>query len=68
MLGYRSYLDYANWYVREANKAKEFKEAKESIRQFRNTYMYVKKYEHEYGAAVLSLCSAVEKVALLVQE
>ena len=57
-------MDYLRWYEKESSSTQNYSEMKELIEQFKNTYIYIKKYEHEYGREVVSLCSKTEQVLI----
>ncbi len=54
---------YAQWFVKEAGKVGPWMEIQTSIKLFKSSYVYIKKYETDYGAAVKALCDCIEKVS-----
>ena len=51
-----------HWYIKEEGIEKEYKALKQNLKSFKTTYMYIKKFEQEYGNELKSLCDRALKV------
>jgi len=55
-------LEYANWYLTETGTQANYKDIHEVIAQFKSSFIYIKKFELEYGKELISLCQKLENV------
>ena len=56
------FLLFAHWYANEKGMTEILEMALKQIKLLKKNYIYIKKYEGEYGAALMELCRKVELV------